>query len=44
MIPREASEQFGKDLLPTLQKLSDYKNHKVWADAEAKFEKFAKLV
>jgi len=38
MLPREASQAFSNDLLPTLLKLGDRKNAPVWKGAEALFE------
>jgi saccharopine dehydrogenase (NAD+, L-lysine-forming) len=41
-LPREASEQFSKDLLPTLLQLPQRQDAKVWTNAEKLFrEKMA---
>lgn len=37
LLPREASEQFSNDLLPTLLQLKDISNSKVWSDADDLF-------
>ncbi|EGG01496.1 uncharacterized protein MELLADRAFT_117783 [Melampsora larici-populina 98AG31] len=37
LLPREASEQFSNDLLPTLLQLKDLSNSKVWSDANDLF-------
>lgn len=39
LLPREASEAFDKDLLPSLLQLPDRKTARVWMDAEALFHK-----
>ena len=36
-LPREASEQFSKDLIPTLLQLPERQTAKVWTNAEALF-------
>jgi saccharopine dehydrogenase (NAD+, L-lysine-forming) len=36
-LPREASEQFSKDLLPSLLQLPDRASAKVWTNAEKLF-------
>lgn len=44
LLPREASEAFSKDLLPSLLQLKDWKTAPVWTRAEALFkEKVATL-
>lgn len=44
LLPREASEAFSKDLLPSLLQLNDWKTAPVWSRAEALFkEKVAML-
>lgn len=44
LLPREASEAFSKDLLPSLLQLKDWRNVPVWARAETLFqEKVATL-
>jgi saccharopine dehydrogenase (NAD+, L-lysine-forming) len=44
LLPREASEAFSKDLLPSLLQLKDWRNVPVWARAEKLFqEKVATL-
>ncbi|KAH8793368.1 saccharopine dehydrogenase [Hyaloscypha finlandica] len=44
LLPREASEAFSKDLLPSLLQLKDWRNVPVWARAEKLFqEKVAAL-
>ncbi|TGO12130.1 hypothetical protein BTUL_0094g00450 [Botrytis tulipae] len=44
LLPREASEAFSKDLLPSLLSLKDWRNTPVWAKAEKLFqEKVATL-
>ncbi|KAJ9100473.1 hypothetical protein QFC21_003512 [Naganishia friedmannii] len=37
LLPREASEQFSKDLIPTLLQLPERQTAKVWTNAEALF-------
>jgi saccharopine dehydrogenase (NAD+, L-lysine-forming) len=37
LLPREASEQFSNDLLPSLLELPGRKTAKVWTDAERLF-------
>jgi saccharopine dehydrogenase (NAD+, L-lysine-forming) len=37
-LPREASEAFSKDLLPSLLLLKDWRNTPVWAKAERLFQ------
>ncbi|KAG8862987.1 Saccharopine dehydrogenase [Tulasnella sp. 330] len=39
LLPREASEQFSSDLLPSLLQLPERKTARVWAEAERLFEK-----
>lgn len=44
LLPRESSEAFSKDLLPSLLQLKDWKNAPVWSKAEKLFqEKVAEL-
>jgi saccharopine dehydrogenase (NAD+, L-lysine-forming) len=44
LLPREASEAFSRDLLPSLLQLNDWKNAPVWARAYKLFqEKVASL-
>ncbi|KAK4454776.1 hypothetical protein QBC34DRAFT_392589 [Podospora aff. communis PSN243] len=44
LLPREASEAFSHDLLPSLLALNDWQNHPVWARAKKLFdEKVATL-
>jgi saccharopine dehydrogenase (NAD+, L-lysine-forming) len=44
LLPREASEAFSGDLLPSLLLLKDRKTARVWRDAEKLFdEKVASL-
>jgi saccharopine dehydrogenase (NAD+, L-lysine-forming) len=44
LLPREASEAFSADLLPSLLGLKDWKNVRVWQQAEKLFqEKVATL-
>jgi saccharopine dehydrogenase (NAD+, L-lysine-forming) len=44
LLPREASEAFSSALLPSLLELNDWKNARVWAQAEKLFkDKCAKL-
>ncbi|KAK5658740.1 hypothetical protein OQA88_1549 [Cercophora sp. LCS_1] len=44
LLPREASEAFSHDLLPSLLALNDWKSHPVWARAKTLFdEKVATL-
>ncbi len=38
LLPREASEAFSKDLLPSLLGLKDWRNHPVWSKAERLFQ------
>jgi saccharopine dehydrogenase (NAD+, L-lysine forming) len=38
MLPREASDAFSGDLLPSLLQLKDWRNHPVWARAEKLFK------
>ncbi|KAH6845289.1 hypothetical protein B0I37DRAFT_379722 [Chaetomium sp. MPI-CAGE-AT-0009] len=38
LLPREASEAFGRDLLPSLLALNDWQNTPVWARAEKLFK------
>jgi saccharopine dehydrogenase (NAD+, L-lysine-forming) len=38
-LPREASEQFSKDLLPSLLQLPERQTAKVWTQAEDLFRK-----
>ncbi|KAI8909012.1 hypothetical protein EDD86DRAFT_206679 [Gorgonomyces haynaldii] len=44
LLPREASERFCEDLLPTLLQLQDRKASSVWNDAEALYEEKCKLL
>jgi saccharopine dehydrogenase (NAD+, L-lysine forming) len=45
LLPREASEQFSSDLLPSLLELPERKTARVWTDAEKLFkEKLAEAV
>ena len=45
LLPREASEQFSSDLLPSLLELPNRKTARVWTDAEALYkEKLAEAV
>lgn len=45
LLPREASEQFSADLLPSLLKFQDRKVERVWTDAEKLFkEKLAEAI
>jgi saccharopine dehydrogenase (NAD+, L-lysine forming) len=45
LLPREASEQFSSDLLPSLLIFPDRQNARVWTDAEKLFrEKLAEAV
>ena len=45
LLPREASEQFGADLLPSLLELHERQSARVWTDAERLFkEKLADAV
>ena len=37
MVPRESSEQFSRDLLPSLFLLPDRENSRVWVEAENLF-------
>lgn len=39
LLPRESSEAFSHDLLPTLLQLPDRQNARVWKEAEALFLK-----
>lgn len=39
LLPREASEAFSNDLLPTLLQLPDRQNARVWKEAEDLFNK-----
>jgi saccharopine dehydrogenase (NAD+, L-lysine forming) len=39
LLPREASEQFSADLLPSLLQLPQRHEARVWTDAEALFKK-----
>lgn len=39
LLPRESSEAFSHDLLPTLLQLPDRQNARVWKEAEALFNK-----
>ena len=39
LLPREASEQFSSDLLPSLRELPNRKTARVWTEAETLFEK-----
>ncbi|KAF8476895.1 hypothetical protein BDZ91DRAFT_708299 [Kalaharituber pfeilii] len=39
LLPREASEAFSKDLLPSLLQLKDRATARVWTDAEALFKR-----
>lgn len=41
-LPREASEQFAKDLLPSLLQLPERQTAKVWTNAEALFKQKVK--
>jgi len=44
LLPREASEAFSAQLLPSLMQLKDWKNARVWQQAEKLFrEKCATL-
>lgn len=44
LLPREASEAFSRDLLPSLLELKNRKNSRVWMEAEKLFhEKVATL-
>lgn len=44
LLPREASEAFSKDLLPSLLELKSWRSHPVWSKAEKLFqEKVATL-
>jgi len=38
LLPREASEQFSADLLPSLLELPNRQTAKVWTEAEALFK------
>lgn len=38
-MPREASEQFSKDLIPSLLQLPERQSAKVWTNAEDLFRK-----
>lgn len=38
LLPREASEAFSADLLPSLLGLKDWKNVRVWQQAEKLFQ------
>ena len=38
LLPREASEAFSKDLLPSLLSLKDRQTTRVWADATKLFD------
>ena len=38
LLPREASEQFSSDLLPSLLKLPERDTARVWVEAEALFK------
>lgn len=38
LLPREASEQFSADLLPSLLEFPDREHARVWADAKKLFE------
>ncbi|KAL4243233.1 Saccharopine dehydrogenase [NAD(+), L-lysine-forming] [Abortiporus biennis] len=38
LLPREASEQFSADLLPSLLRFPNRENERVWADAEKLFQ------
>jgi len=44
LLPREASNMFAKDLLPTLLALKDRKASSVWNDAENLFYEKAKTL
>jgi saccharopine dehydrogenase (NAD+, L-lysine forming) len=45
LLPREASEQFSADLLPSLLELKNKDSARVWTEAEALFkEKMAEAV
>jgi len=45
LLPREASEQFSSDLLPSLLCFPDRKDARVWTDAEVLFrEKLAEAM
>ncbi|THG93639.1 hypothetical protein EW145_g8323, partial [Phellinidium pouzarii] len=45
LLPREASEQFSADLLPTLLELPHRSEKRVWTDAEKLYkEKLAEAV
>jgi len=37
LLPREASEQFSADLLPSLLEFSDREHARVWAEAKGLF-------
>ena len=39
LLPRESSEAFSNDLLPSLLQLKDRKNARVWTEAEQLFQK-----
>lgn len=39
LLPREASEQFSGDLLPSLLELPSRKTSRVWVEAEELFKK-----
>ncbi|CAO3684837.1 unnamed protein product [Umbelopsis vinacea] len=38
LLPRESSEMFSRDLLPTILELQDRQNARVWTDAEALYK------
>lgn len=39
LLPREASEQFSSDLLPSLRQLPERETARVWVEAEKLFKK-----
>jgi saccharopine dehydrogenase (NAD+, L-lysine-forming) len=39
LLPREASEQFSGDLLPSLLEFPDHRTARVWTEAEELFQK-----
>ncbi|CAG8563692.1 5098_t:CDS:2, partial [Acaulospora colombiana] len=44
LLPRESSEQFSRDLLPSLIQLSERDTARVWVDAEKLFREKASLI
>ncbi|CAG8547571.1 12494_t:CDS:2, partial [Acaulospora morrowiae] len=44
LLPRESSEQFSRDLLPSLLQLSERDSARVWVDAEKLFREKASLI